>query len=139
MFGHEKEFTLTPEGGIVRNGNDSAIAYGASIAVYDPPSGGRSDTSLESATAQLMEGFQRSNPSMRRIREFSRVRVAGKSALSGLYENKSPLGGREIDWVVTVMRPEGLTAFIFVSPEPDYDAYRRVFEKILNSVDFINR
>jgi len=136
VFGHEKEFTVTPEGGIIRNADDSAIAYGVSISVYDTASSGQSQMTLEDSTAQLMEGFRRSNPSMRMIMDRGRTKVDGKRALSRVYENASPLGGREIDWVVTVMRPEGLVAFIFIVPEADYKDYERTFEKILDSVDF---
>jgi hypothetical protein len=139
LFGHDREFTLTPEGGILRDNNDSAVAYGASIAVYTPEAGSRSGMSLEEATAQLMENLGRSNPSMRLVRDRGRIRVDGKRALSRIYENESPLGGRETDWVVTVMLPEGLTAFVFVTPERDFGDYERVFGKILDSVDFNNR
>ena len=139
VFGHDREFTLTPEGGILRNNNDSAVIYGASIGIFTIPDDGRSGLSLEEATARLMESFQRSNPSMRLIRNRGRIRVDGKSALSGDYENRSPLGVRELDWVITVMRPEGLVAFIFVAPDRDFDSYRRTFEKILDSVNFNNR
>jgi Zn-dependent protease with chaperone function len=139
VFGHDMEFTLTPEGGIIRINNDSAVAYGAKIIVFTPPTDSRSGISLEEATAQLIQGFQRSNPSMRLARDGGRVRVDGKTALSRVYENESPVGGREYDWIITVMRPEGLTAFIFVAPEEDFSYYQRTFENIIGSVDFINR
>jgi hypothetical protein len=44
-----------------------------------------------------------------------------------------------ISFLVTVMLPEGLTAFVFVTPERDFGDYERVFGKILDSVDFNNR
>jgi len=139
VFGHEREFTLTPDGGILNANDDSAIAYGVSVTVYDIPETDRAGIDLEEATSRLMEGLRRSNPSMRLIRDRGRIRVDGRRALSAVYENASPLEGREIDWVVTVMRPEGLTAFIFVAPEQDYEDYVRTFEKILDSIDFTNR
>jgi len=138
VFGHDMEFTLAPEGGIIRSNNDSAIAYGTKIIVFVPRTDGRSGISLEEATAQLMQGIQRSNPYMRLTRDGGRVRIDGKAALSRVYENESPVGGREYDWIITVMRPEGLTAFIFVAPEEDFRYYQRTFEDIVDSVDFRN-
>jgi Zn-dependent protease with chaperone function len=138
VFGHDREFTLTPEGGLIRSKNDSAVAYGAKIVVFTPRTDGRSGISLDEATTQLMQGFQRSNPYMRLARDGGRVRIDGKAALSRVYENESPAGGREYDWIITVMRPEGLTAFIFVAPEEDFSYYQRTFENILDSVYFRN-
>ena len=139
VFGHEREFTLSPDGGIVRNNNDSTIAYGVSVTVYKLTEEERARMSLEDATAMLMESLRRRNSSMRIIRNRSRIRVDGQQALSAYYENASPMGGREIDRVVTLMRTEGLTAFVFVAPERDFDYYEGVFDKILDSVDFTNR
>ena len=129
---------MTPEGGILRNSAGSHVAYGVQIVVFTPATGGRSSVSLEDATAQMIAGFQDNNPSMKLARDLGRVRVDGKNALSRVYGNASPLGGREFDWIVTVMRPEGLTAFIFVAPEEDFSYYQRTFENIIGSVDFRN-
>jgi Zn-dependent protease with chaperone function len=137
-FGDDRDFTLTPEGGILRNSAGSHVAYGVQIVVFTPATGGRSSVSLEDATAQMIAGFQDNNPSMKLARDLGRVRVDGKNALSRVYGNASPLGGREFDWIVTVMRPEGLTAFIFVAPEEDFSYYQRTFENIIGSVDFRN-
>lgn len=138
VFGHDRDFSLTPEGGTVRSDGASFIAYGASITINEISESGREGVGLEAATARLMEDLRQSNPSMRLVRNQSRIRVDGKQGLSAVYRNASPLGGNEIDWVVTVMRPEGLTALIFIAPEKDYSRYQRTFEKILDSIDFKN-
>ncbi|MBN2243719.1 MAG: M48 family metalloprotease [Acidobacteria bacterium] len=137
VFGHEMEFTLTPEGGIFRNGDDSVIAYGVSVSLVEIPAG--AETDLNDATDRLMESLRQSNPAMRLIRDQGRLRVDGKTGLSRIYENESPAGGREIDWIVTVMRPKGLMVFVFVAPERYFGEYERAFEKVLDSVDFTNR
>jgi hypothetical protein len=139
VFGHDRDFSLTPEGGILRNSGDSFIAYGVSVTISEIPDNGRAATGLEEATARLMEKLRQSNPSMKLVRNQGRTRIDGKPGLSAIYRSDSPLGGNEIDWVVTVMRPEGLTALIFIAPEGVYDGYERTFEKILDSVDFTGR
>ncbi len=138
VFGHEKEFTVTPDGGILRSADTSAVAYGLSFSLFEIPSGSRSDTDLREATDGLMVSLKGSNPDLRLIRDQGGIRVDGKKGLSRIYENASPVGGREIDWIVTVMHPEGLIVFAFVAPEQYFNEYDRVFEKILDSVDFTN-
>jgi hypothetical protein len=73
---------------------------------------------------------------MRKYKDNGTIRVGGQSALSILFTNDSPLGGREGDWLITVLRPEGLVYFIFVAPEQEFDNYQRAFEQILGSVRF---
>jgi hypothetical protein len=92
--------------------------------------------SLKEATDQLVESIRSSNASMSVSKDQGRIRVGGKSALSKILTNDSPLGGRETDWLVTVLRPEGLVYFVFVAPEQEFADYQRAFQQILNSVRF---
>jgi hypothetical protein len=48
------------------------------------------------------------------------------------------VGGRERDWLVTTMVPEGLLYIIFVAPEQEFADYQRAFQQILNSVKLYN-
>lgn len=127
---------LAPDGGIVSNGNSSALAYGVIMEVFAPDGGNRSNMSLQEATNQLIENMRRSNASMRISKDQGKVRIGGKSALSKILTNDSPLGGRETDWLVTVLRPEGLLYFVFAAPEQEFAEYRNAFQQILNSVRF---
>ncbi len=138
-YGSGRSFTLAPEGGILSDGSDSSIVYGAMMALYTPRGRGSSRTELSEATDQLMEELQKSNPGMRVKEDQRRFRVAGQTAVSKILANESPLGGRETDWLVTILRPEGLAYFIFVAPEKDFADYEKVFREILNSVRFSNR
>jgi hypothetical protein len=53
--------------------------------------------------------------------------------------NDSPAGGRETDWLVTVLRPNGLLYyFVGVAPERDFSRYRTTFEQMIGSVRFNN-
>lgn len=131
--GGDQEFALLPERSVVQIGDNSpALAYGATVSVYI--SGNRRD--LKTATDQLTANLQKSNPNMKLSRDRGQIQVAGQAALSRVYINESPLGGREVDWMVTVLRPEGLAYFVFVAPETEFAAYQPTFQKILDSVEF---
>jgi beta-barrel assembly-enhancing protease len=132
----DQNLTLAPDGGIVSSGNSSALAYGVIMEVFTPAGGNRSNVSLKEATNQLIENLRRSNVNMRISKDQGKIRVGGKSALSQILTNDSPLGGRETDWLVTVLRPEGLLYFIFAAPEQEFADYQSAFQQILNSVRF---
>jgi beta-barrel assembly-enhancing protease len=138
-YGKDQSFTLAPEGGIVRNGNAEALAYGVIMAVYATDSGNGTRLNLVDATNQLIENLQNSNQGMRVTKEQGQIRVGSQSALSKMLANDSPLGGRETDWLVTTLRPEGLVYFIFAAPEQDFNQYQLAFKQILNSVSFLRR
>jgi len=112
--------------------NSPALAYGATVSVYI--SGNRRD--LKTATDQLAKNLQKSNPNMKLSRDRGQIQVAGQTALSRMYINESPLGGLEVDWMVSMLRPEGLVYFIFVAPEAEFVSYQSTFQQILDSVQF---
>jgi len=131
-FGESQGFTLAPRGGIVELGDSEALAYGAIMSVYPLDSGSRAG--LRQATDELVRELQSLNTSMRLSRDQGQIRVGGQSALSRLFNNDSPIGGREVNWIVTSLRPEGLVYFIFVAPEQEFGEYQRAFQQILDSV-----
>ncbi len=128
--------SFVPQGGVVqdREGNQ-AMVYGVMFNVFEPHAEGGQIT-LESATDQLVYELRQSNRNMRVVRRNEQTRVGGQRALSTVLANESPLGGREVDWLVTIARPEGLLYFVFVAPEKDFGRYERAFEQMLDSVRF---
>ena len=50
--------------------------------------------------------------------------------------NQSPMGGREVNMLVTAERPEGLFYMIFIGPENDFRQLQPVYEQMLRSVRF---
>jgi beta-barrel assembly-enhancing protease len=143
----ENAITVAPEGGIVSD----ALAYGMSISTFrphgtrlgqslSPPAGIQDTVTLDYATTQLIDELRRSNPNMRVMGDNGdnhRTRVDGEPALITEITNDSPLGGKELDWVVTVLRPDGLLYyFIGVAPERDFDRYVQTFQNIIASVRF---
>jgi len=129
--------SFVPDGGVFDDGKGNpALAYGMIINVFEPHSD-NGQISLEQATDQLIGDMRHSNPNMRIIRSHERIRLDGQPGLSTYLSNASPAGGRETDWLITVLRPEGLVYFVGVAPESEYDQYERgAFEPMLNSVRF---
>ena len=142
--------TITPDKGLVDDGRGNrALAYGVIVNMYElraessyqkqlqPKGYGQSSgLSLEDATNRLIDELRRSNQGMRIIRSPEGIPIDGERALSTDLSNESPLGGRETDWLVTVLRPEGLLFFVFVAPDGDFQSYNHTFRIMLDSVRF---
>jgi peptidase M48-like protein len=135
--------SIAPEGGFATG----SLAYGMTIATFDARGGrfyprnsfavpgNRADnTTLASATDQLVEYLQQSNPNMRIVRSNEHRRVDGLQAMVMELTNNSPVGGTESDWLVTVLQPNGLLRyFIGVSPQRDFNRYQPAFDEVVAS------
>ena len=76
-------------------------------------------------------------PGGRGPRRSRRTRAGGQTALITEASNQSPVGGREVDWIVTTVRPDDTVYyFIGVAPQNDFDRYLPVFQDIIDSVRF---
>jgi hypothetical protein len=67
------------------------------------------------------------------------VQLNGQPALSTYLRNDSPAGGEEVDWLVTVLQPQGLISFLCVAPKAAYPEYEKTFAAVLDSVRLANR
>jgi hypothetical protein len=129
--------SFAPEGGILDDGTGhSALAYGLIIGVEQAKGDPSDGNALNSATSRVIQDLQKSNPSMKITRQGEHLRLNGQPGLSSYLSNLSPAGGQETDWVVTVLRPEGLVYFVCVAPQSVYDNYDKTFSSILDSVRF---
>ena len=80
--------------------------------------------------------LKQANPNMKVVRQAVRVRLNNQPALSTYLNNDSPAGGQETDWIITVVRPEGLVFFVCTAPQAEYSNYDKTFGSILDSVRF---
>jgi Zn-dependent protease with chaperone function len=135
--GQGSAFNLAPDGGVVRDSKgQAALAYGVIANIFGPqPNNGRAPT-IEAATDQLIVALRQGNPNLRVRTQRTRILMDGDRALSVQLTNDSPLGGRETDWLVTTLRPDGLLYFICVAPEKDYAAYDSTFRRMISTVRF---
>jgi hypothetical protein len=139
-YGKGNNVTVAPDGGIVDSGKGQAeLAYGLGVSVariegqlpegVDP---------LKAATEKLIESMQQENEGLLVTRDPREVTLNGERALSTYLRNDSPAGGLESDWLITVIRPEGLVYFVCVAPRDEFGRFQATFEAILNSVRFSN-
>jgi hypothetical protein len=137
-YGATNDVTLAPEGGVVDAGNgQAALAYGvmASVAKSEGTPAADQDV-LQVATQKLITSMEEENANMKITRAPKLVTLNGERALSTFLTNDSPAGGQETDWLITVVRPEGLVYFVCVAPRADYDNFSQAFTTVLDSVRF---
>ncbi len=129
--------SFAPEGGVLDDGSGhSGLAYGLIIGVVQAKGDPNDGNALNGATSQVIQDLQKSNPSMKVLRQGEHLRLNGQPGLSTYLSNVSPAGGQETDWVVTVLRPQGLVYFVCVAPQSAYDNYDKAFSSIPDSVRF---
>jgi Zn-dependent protease with chaperone function len=126
---------FAPDGGIAQQGG---LAYGmiVNVQAVQADSSGRA---LENATHALIQELAKTNPGLRVRREPEQVQLNGQPALSTYLRNDSPAGGEEVDWLVTVLQPQGLISFLCVAPKAAYPEYEKTFAAVLDSVRLANR
>ncbi len=136
-YGQGSTLAFAPEGALVDDGHgNTALAYGVIVSVFEPHNDSSSAVTLEAGTDQLLENMLHSNLRMRIARQHEPMQLGGQAALSTFLSNDSPKGGRESDWLVTTLRPNGLFYVVCVAPQDDYNSYRQAFETLIDSVRF---
>ena len=120
--------TLAPPGGINEKGD---LAYGMIIDVFTP----QNARNLDQATDQFLATLQKGNPAMKVVRSRIQTRVDSWPAQRTELSNDSPVGGKETDIVISLLRSNTeLQYFVLVAPSKDMPQYDRTFQSILNSV-----
>jgi hypothetical protein len=122
---------FVPEGGASQSGQ---LAYGLIVLVSDGRVDGNDSKALEKATQQLIQELAKNNRELKVSREPEAVRLNDEPGLSTYLRNDSPAGGTEVDWLITVMRPEGLLSFLCVAPKAAFAEYEKTFTAVLDSV-----
>jgi hypothetical protein len=136
-YGEKDDISFAPDGGVMETEDGHAgLAYGVIVNVTKVPGDTRAEKALENATQQFIATMQKDNPKMKVARQPGRVRLNGEPGLSTYLSNESPAGGEETDWLITVIRPEGLVSFICAAPTKDYEKYDQAFAAVLDSVRF---
>lgn len=136
-YGDKDSVTFAPDGGVAPQSDGQAgLAYGIIVDVAKVQGDAKAARALENETQNLIASLKKTNPKMKVSRQSSRLRVNGLPGLSTYLDNESPGGSPETDWLITVLRPEGLVYFLCVAPQKDYDKYDEAFSAILDSVRF---
>jgi Zn-dependent protease with chaperone function len=127
---------IGPREGVARDG----ISLGALVSVFQPRSSSRRGSAINEATSQLLEDLQRTNPGLRAVSAPRAVSVSGMDARSVTLSGRSPIEGKsEVDWLITVLRPDGsLWYVVFIAPSDEFNRYRPLFQEMLGSVSLSN-
>src|SRR6266478_5405247 len=126
----KRSVTFAPDAGISQSGS---LAYGMIVSVNQAQTD-VSEHALDNATHTLIQELAKTNPGLKATREPGRVQLNGQPGLSTYLSNDSPVGGRETDWLITVLQPQGLLSFLCVAPQAAYSQYEKTFTAVLDSV-----
>jgi Zn-dependent protease with chaperone function len=122
--------TMAPPQGLVRGSRGVALGYGAVVSYYPA----RGD--LVSATRQLAAELQSMDPDLQIAEGPRATRLNGSRALVTRMQGRSPYGGQETNFLLTVARPEGLFYMVLVAPAQHVGQVQQTFEQIVNSIQF---
>jgi hypothetical protein len=129
--------SFVPEGGLVQGSDGQGqLAYGMIVGIKQAQVSPNDRNALSAATQQIIKEMQQSNPNLRVAQQASQMAGGGQPGLSTHLMNDSPAGGKEIDWLVTVARPQGVVYFMFVAPQTSWKEYEGTFSAILDTVRF---
>ena len=129
--------TYAPRGGRVQSANgQSAFTHGLELGLVQTDGG-----SLRQNTEQLLQGFARANPDLRRQGGYSRANIDGRQGLTTTLSNVSEVTGeREAINVSTVQLSDGSLLFLLgVAPADEAQTYFNTFGRVRQSVQLMDR
>lgn len=89
---------------------------------------------LDVATDRLLASLRQSSPNLKISGAREQIEVDGQTSVSIKMTSESPLGGLETDWLIAVMRPQGILYFVCAAPASEYADYEATFQKFISSV-----
>jgi len=124
--------TYAPQGGFYQGqGGGTAFTHGVEVGVM------RSNrNNLQQATDDLVQGFARNNPQLRREGDYKRDNVGGRQGLTTTLTNVSDVTGQPeyISVATTQLRDGGVLYVIGVSPRQEAGTYDPAFRRIRQSL-----
>jgi Zn-dependent protease with chaperone function len=135
LEGSNSSVTIAPRAGVTEN----AVAYGAIVDVYQPPSG--AGKSLDNETRALIGALRNNDSNLNTTGNGTNIRVNGMRAKSVDLTGPSPIldaNGKplsERDHLVAIRRRDGsLLYVIFISPDRDYSRLLPAFNQMVQSL-----
>jgi peptidase M48-like protein len=126
--------TFAPEGGYGSLNQQSVFTHGIEAGVMRNES-----HQLETATDELIQSLAQSNPRMRRSRRYDRDTIGGRNGLHATLSNQNDATGRteRIALYTTMLNDGTLFYLLGVAPDDEYGNYDQVFNRIADSLRFI--
>jgi len=129
--------TYAPEGGYFRTQDgQSTFTHGVQVGVARPA--GRT---LQQKTEQLLQGFARGNPQLRRQGGFTRTTIDGRPGLAAQLQNVSEVTGQveSVSLSTVELRDGSMLFLIGVAPGNQARSYSNTFARVRQSVQLTDR
>jgi hypothetical protein len=93
---------------------------------------------LQTATDELLQSLGQGNPQMRRLSNYRRGSIGGRTGLTTTLSNVSEATGapETIQIFTTLMRDGNLLYLIAVAPSNEFSGYQNVFQRVAGSLQF---
>ena len=126
--------TFAPEGAYGDANGQSMFTHGVEVG------SARNEThDLQTATNELIASLAQGNPGLSRPSRYDRVNVGGRQGLRAVMSNTSATGQPEnIVAFTSQLRDGSLFYAVAVAPRDDFQAYRRVFDRVISSIQLID-
>jgi Zn-dependent protease with chaperone function len=134
---------IAPEGGVVSNGQQTDIVYGAIINHYDPFNnsgsylqGTSGNVTLDEATNDLLGQIRADSPYLQIAGNGQRLRVNGGQALAVNLAGTDPATGvaERVTLVTRQLADEHLLYMLFITPQQTAQQYGNVLNAMVNSL-----
>jgi beta-barrel assembly-enhancing protease len=136
QIGGGSAVTYAPEGGYVEaQSGQSTFTHGIEVGVIRGGGG-----SLQQTTEQLLQGFARANPRLRRQGGYVRTNIDGRQGLTTTLSNVSDVtGDSESVTVSTARLRDGRVLFLIgVAPQDETRAYANTFSRVRQSLQIVD-
>ena len=122
---------IAPKEGVTQQGG---IGVGVLVAVQAYSS---RNPNLQAETQTLIQNMQKQQQ-MNLDQQPMQRNVGGQPALLTMMSSQSPLqgGGKEMDMLITVARPNGLWYAVLIVPQSQWNQAQATYEKIVGSIRF---
>jgi hypothetical protein len=136
QFGEQGGVTFAPSGGFFQENGATAFTHGVQIGTL---SGGTGN--LQSDTDQMLQGFAKNNPNLRRESGYQRDTLGGRQALTTRLTNVSEVTGKaeSITLSTTRLRDNSVLFVIGVAPQDEAPTYQETFRRVRQSMQLNDR
>jgi hypothetical protein len=121
--GSDNVVTYAPAGGL----GDNGFTHGLQVGVLQNGTG-----NLQRDTEQMIQGFARSNPSLRQQEGFTRDTLGGRAGLTSVFSNVSDATGEAEAVTISTTQLRGNTVLflIGVAPQREASTYTNTFRRV---------
>jgi hypothetical protein len=129
--------TYAPEGGFFQGSNGrTGFTHGLQVGVLDNATG-----NLQRDTEQMLQGFARTNPQLRRQEGYRRENVGGRTGLTTVLSNVSDVTGEAETVTVSTaqLRDNRVLFLIGVAPQREAATYANAFQRARRDLRIADR